>query len=340
MSNKINLNVLAALAGCLLCIFMWCAGEAALWAIEKINPAPAVEPPTYPSNFFKQDEFGIFEATPGNHRCFHKGSDGHMLYDRTYAIDEYGRRITPVDSSNRDQFIAFVGCSFTFGEGVADDETLPFYVGQAAKRHVPYNYGMMGLSSYDVLAKIENIDFQKEMKEPRGIFIYLFMADHLNRIMGSMEVMGWDFNGCYYHPSSTGQLVRKGDYRTGRPVITRFYKLLSKSRILRALNIDLPVRTGDVDLKRVAQAARAMDTAVKQKYPGSEFYVVIYPGPHPDRLAGYIEAQGVKVLDYTKLFGHADPPYYLTKEDQHPSPLAYRTLAERIVKDLQLDTVR
>lgn len=336
MKFKINPNVLVFFGGCLFCLIIWFAIEGGLWAYEKMTAKP-VEAPTYPKTFFKQDEFGIFEARQGRHLCYHKGPEGKLLYEQTYPIDEFGRRETPVEPGERDRYILFFGCSYTFGEGIGQEQTLPYHVGGFAPRYRPYNYGMMGLGPYDALAKIENIDLKKEVKEPKGIFIYLFMADHMGRIMGNMDVMTWNFNGCYYEMSPEGKLVRKGDYRSGRPLLTKLYRLLSKSRILRALNINLPFRIGDNDLHRIAEAAQAMDEAVKRKYPESEFYTVLYPGPHPDRLAQYIQDKGVKVLDYSKLFSCYDPLYYIAEADQHPSNLAYQTIAEHIVKDLQLD---
>jgi hypothetical protein len=333
---KMNPDLLALLGGVLFCIILIAFVEVALrlYAPQKSNVIERFYSPDY----WRSDEFGIIEAKPGQYRSFLKNlKNDQFTYDVTYAIDEYGRRITPIDKGDRDRFILFFGCSFTYGEGVHNDQTLPYYVGRLATQHTPYNYGYHGLGPFDALAKIESIDFKNEVRETQGIIIYTFMPDHLNRLMGSMSTMAWHFNGAYYRKSAAGKLVRNGDFKTGRPIRTRLYTLLSKSRILEALKINLPPKIGDYDLKFFVQTCQAMDTIIKEKFPRSAFYVVIYPGTDSDRLVQYLKEGGIKYLDYTQLFDRSDPKFYLSEDDHHPAPLAYQLVAEQIVKDLHLD---
>ena len=334
--NKVNPDLLALFGGILFCIILVSFVEVALrlYAPWKSNVLERYYAPDYRGS----DEFGIIEAKPGQYRSFLKNlKNDQFIYDVTYSIDDYGRRITPVDKGNRDRFILFFGCSFTYGEGVGDDQTLPYHVGRLAAHYTPYNYGYHGLGPFDALAKIENIDFKNEVRETPGIIIYTFMPDHLNRLLGSMSTMGWHFNGAYYRKSAAGKLVRNGDFKTGRPIWTRIYTLLSKSRILEVLKINLPPKIGDYDLKLFAQTCQAMDAIIKAKFPQSAFYVVIYPGTNSDRLVQYLEEGGIKYHDYTRLFDPADPKFYLSEDDHHPAPLAYQLVAEQIVNDLHLD---
>jgi hypothetical protein len=49
-----------------------------------------------------------------------------LIYEVDYTTDKFSRRVTPWHgSSQADKFALFFGCSFTFGQGVKDDETLP-----------------------------------------------------------------------------------------------------------------------------------------------------------------------------------------------------------------------
>jgi len=334
--SKVNPNLLAFLGGIVFCIILISSVEVALrlYAPRKSSFLERF----YSTDYWRRDEFGIIEAKPGQYRSFLKNlKNGQFIYDVTYFIDKHGRRITPVDKRNRDRFVLFFGCSFTYGEGVPDDQTLPYYVGRLTAQYTPYNYGYHGLGPFDALAKIENINFKNEVRETQGIIIYTFMSDHLNRLMGSMSTMVWHFNGAYYQKSSAGKLVRNGDFKTGRPIRMRLYTLLSKSRILEALKINLPSRIGDYDLKLFVQTCQAMDTMIKEKFPQSAFYVVIYPRTNSDRLVQYLKEAGIKYLDYTQLFDRSDPKFSLSVDDHHPTPLAYQLVAEQIVKDLHLD---
>lgn len=337
---KVNPDLLALLVGIVFCIILISSVEVALrlYVPRKSNILERF----YSTDYWRRDEFGIIEAKPGQYRSFLKNlKNNQFVYDVTYFIDDYGRRITPVDKRDRNRFILFFGCSFTYGEGVRDDQTLPYHIGRLAAQHTPYNYGYHGLGPFDALAKIENIDFKNEVRETQGIIIYTFVSNHLNRLKGSMSTMVWHFNGAYYRKSSAGKLVRNGDFKTGRPIQTRLYTLLSKSRILEALKINLPPSIGDHDLKLFVQTCQAMDTITKEKFSQSAFYVVIYPGTrNSTRLIQYLNEGGIKYLDYSQLFDTSDPQFYLSKDDHHPTPLAYQLVAEQIVKDLHLSNAR
>ena len=55
--------------------------------------------------------------------------DGHIEFEATYTLDSEGLRttVTPQEGKPRG-CIVFFGCSFTFGDGVDDADTLPSQV--------------------------------------------------------------------------------------------------------------------------------------------------------------------------------------------------------------------
>jgi hypothetical protein len=53
-----------------------------------------------------------------------RARDGHVIYDASYAIDAAGLRVTPPGKPGPPTF--FFGDSFTFGEGVDDQHSLPY----------------------------------------------------------------------------------------------------------------------------------------------------------------------------------------------------------------------
>ena len=89
---------------------------------------------------------------------------GTLLYQATYTTDAYHRRITPIDHlEQRHKFLLFFGCSMTFGLGVNDDETMPFYVAQFASHYHPYNYGVSGYGPHYMLAQLQRGALTKEI---------------------------------------------------------------------------------------------------------------------------------------------------------------------------------
>src|SRR5262249_21411136 len=86
------------------------------------TPGPAIE-----------DELLGYKP-PSNAEVFStKKFDGDLIFNVVYSTDEHNRRITPVKNrKQRNRFILFFGCSMVFGEGVGNEETMPFYVAQYA----------------------------------------------------------------------------------------------------------------------------------------------------------------------------------------------------------------
>ena len=146
---------------------------------------------------------------------------GQRLHQATYTTDAYHRRITPVDHpEQRHKFLLFFGCSMTFGLGVNDDETMPFYVAQYASHYRPYNYGVSGYGPHYMLAQLQRGDLPKEIHEHQGIAIYTFIDHHINRAIGTMRVYNqWEQHAPFYTLDAHDRLVRKGDFTSGRPLV-------------------------------------------------------------------------------------------------------------------------
>jgi hypothetical protein len=333
-------RITALLFGSGLCLVLILAFEG-IFRLVKFNDTPIVL--NYPDLYYEKYEFGVKRARIGKNRVFAKNKKtGKLIYDVVYTVDDRGRRSTPVtDREQRNTFILFFGGSFTYGEGVNDDQTLPHEVGRHAPHYMPYNYGFHGLGPFDALAKIENIDFSKEVTEKNGIAIYTYMDGHIHRVVGSMIVMGWKHDEVYYRKADSGELVRMGTFETGRPFLTFIYSFLNKLEIFKALHINFPLTFSDHHIELTALCFQNMRDEFRKKYPYGDFYVVIYPGSRYSKLlTTYFNDKGIRFLDYSRLFNARDPKFCLAKEDFHPSALAYQTIAEKIVKDLHLHNVK
>ena len=88
--------------------------------------------------------------------------DGQVFYDVTYTINKYGLRVSPHDLkeniTNTYNFknILFFGGSFTFGEGVNDDENLPWKIEKKSNYKLKsYNFGFHGYGSHQMLRTLE-----------------------------------------------------------------------------------------------------------------------------------------------------------------------------------------
>jgi len=330
-------KLFATLFGIALCLSLILAVEVTLRVIGFHSPSYYSEGPI---KYYERYDFGVSKPLSGQHRSFSKRiKTGEYIYDVIYTVDEKGRRVTSVTNrQQRNRFILFFGGSFTYGEGIRDDQTLPYAVGQMAPHYMPYNYGFHGHGPFDVLAKLENIDLKNEVREDSGLFIYYFARFHILRVIGAMHSMRFKYDDPFYKKNNRDEFVRAGSFSTGRPLQTFTFRVLLYSKILEALNISFPLRISDQHIQLTAECFEQIQKEFKKQYPQGEFYVLIYPENKGinSRLMPYFEEKGIRYLNYSKLFPREDPQYYLAEEDRHPSALANQKLAEAMVRDLRL----
>ena len=55
----------------------------------------------------------------------------------------------------KSEFVIFTGCSFVFGEGVNDNQTLPYLYGKQNPAVRCYNYGFPGYGTQQMLAVLQ-----------------------------------------------------------------------------------------------------------------------------------------------------------------------------------------
>ena len=134
------------------------AGVAAatLAGVEAYLAANEREPPKHSSGWLAHDKASGFVPISGTRARVTRTERGRQSYDVTYTIDENGLRIAPPASTEPVGTVLFFGCSFTFGDGVEDDETLPYQVGlQSEGRWHTFNFAPGGQGPQYMLAALE-----------------------------------------------------------------------------------------------------------------------------------------------------------------------------------------
>jgi hypothetical protein len=270
-----------------------------------------------------------------------KRIEGGSLYDVEYEIDEKGRRVTPVEArEQRDRFLLVLGDSFSFGEGVQSDETLPACVARRAPRYVPYNYAFHGYGPNQLLAKLETGTLRDEVREPEGVLVYALIGAHVSRAIGSMVVYtSWAHDAPYYALDPSGNPVRRGTFTTGRPWTSIGYAILGGSQVLKFLHLDVPPVVTDRHLTLTVRMIGRSAALFRESFGAQRFVVLVYPERWPSaiagRLASALSREGIEMLDYSSLFG-SDRAQYFLPEDRHPTPRAHEAVAEQLVADLGL----
>lgn len=259
-----------------------------------------------------------------------------LIYKQYYHTDEFGRRISPPthpDSTYRD-FVMVTGCSFAFGYGLNDHQTLSYFLDSLSDMR-GYNYGVYGYGTQQTLALLQSRNLHREISEPNGTLIHLFIDDHIARLIGSRRLIKlWAIKYPYYRLED-GKPVRHGSFWTGRHFLTRLYRAISQSAIIDLFDIDIPWYVSDGHLKLFASVLKESQSEFKKQYPDGNFLVVIGPGSKYGKraVAALVEAN-VPVLDLSELIDPKTKRYQIHWTEGHPNANYYRELADTITKAL------
>jgi hypothetical protein len=112
-----------------------------------------------------------------------------LLFKVVYNLDENGLRRTPSIVSNKEtKSVVFFGCSFTFGFGLNDNETVPYIVqDKGGNKFKVYNFGMDGYGPQQMLYVIEHNIMDTILKFEPSNFVYIAIPDHINRMLGQYD---------------------------------------------------------------------------------------------------------------------------------------------------------
>lgn len=287
-------------------------------------------------SFYIEDKDLGAVALPNLNLDCQKKVDGKAIWDVIYHTDHYGRRISTIlPSADPREFAIFFGCSFLFGEGANDDQTIPSYFARKNPEYRPYNYGIPGYGTQQMLAKLETGTLRQEVAEEDGVGLYLYLEDvHEARVVGTMEVVNaWASTFPCYELKSGGGVVNHGSFADARPLLLTTYRMLEKSNFVRYMGIRFPT-LADRHYALTAEIVAESQRQFKAQMNVDRFCVVIFPKrnahkkllPHLDRLK-------VPYIDYSDLFD-PEPEGYKFMGDGHPTPRANELLVEHLGTDL------
>jgi hypothetical protein len=317
----------------------------ALWFGMKTGGSARIEAEGYHrGRYFKSDPLLGYGAQPQTSVKVRKVFGKHTVYDVRYHIDEHGLRESgrhAVISPRHGQNILFFGCSFTFGEGVSDEESLPYQI--ALKSHglyTTYNFGFHGYGPHQMLAILQSGRDQKIVDRGRptthAVHIAL-LPSHIDRMMGRND---WDLTGPRYIRSERDpEGVRwAGPFRS--QIRTWIERLSKPSQIYHRVISPLlyPYSSGPrpaSELTTYAALLKASQRLFERRY-GGQFVVIIWPDPQasPAPFAQLLRSHQIPHItidDLIPALTKDRSPYFLNG-DGHPSAKAYREIADALLK--------
>lgn len=280
--------------------------------------------------------------------------EGEVLYHVKYTIDQHGLRTAAgfmPERKGEPECSLFFGDSFTFGEGVRDEDTLPARVGQKLNgRYQTYNFGFLGYGPHQMLAELQHGLVDAAIACKPVVAIYQALPGHVSRAAG---LEAWDQIGPKFVREHDGSVMWKGPFAETTPHdmqgrFRRFHQHLSneakhyflKSALYRGLLfMHRPVMDEDIDL--FISIVDASKQLVETRYQSATFHVVFwdFSGDNPieAKIIEGLKAKGIQLHLISNILpnyrGHEEL-FEIHRADRHPNALAYDLLADYVAKEI------
>ncbi len=284
---------------------------------------------------FKAGPAGLFHGPAG------------VLFDVKYTIDSNGLRVAPPWRIDNASTVLFFGCSFTFGEGLEDRETLPYQVGvQSGGRYRTFNFAFEAYSPAQTLAEIEHGMVSRVVDTTPRYAFYVAIPNHVWRVAGRTA---WGGHAPRYVLAADGTVHQEGYFEDRRPLALRLgfgqraSGQLNKSAMWRMLSMS-DSRITDDDIRLYFAVVRRSQDLLTTQYPGIQFHVILWPNQVAwQQRATYLKLRdgfrrmGIPldlVEDILPGYSTDRTPYILGSSDHHPNALADRLLAQYILSKI------
>lgn len=143
-----------------------------------------------------------------SYRHTKKDKEG-IIFDYVSNMSKHGYRVTS-SSGNEKKHLFFTGCSITFGQGIADEETFPYLVSKDLKNHHVINMGLRGAGIHDQLFFWRAMNFAEIFSQEEGMMIYTIIPDHFARFARSWRYLNWAFPFSTTYDYEDGEFIYKG----------------------------------------------------------------------------------------------------------------------------------
>ncbi len=280
-----------------------------------------------------------YDASKGHRRPYMQGGGSVAFVDVSTTASGYRSNLPTEDKAPGIKRLVGVGDSFLFGDGVPNEATFFYLVGQALQGVESFNLGVPGYDITDVLATTQ---VKVPALHPDIVLYTLILNDppaHLSPDLAALAGEALKLNRELFAAP------------TGLAHFSALARLIQKSRSHRAL---------DTAYRAVVQASfekgtgsrNGFDSALLQMRDevealGAQFIVVIFPllnrldGAYPflsihQDLRGMFEDEGIVYLDLQEIFeGRDASELWVHPTDQHPNEIAHKIAADALLPFLQ-----
>lgn len=266
--------------------------------------------------------------------------DGTLIYDVSLSTDALGHRTTVSAAGDQARHLIFFGCSFTWGEGVADQETLPSQTARRMPGYRGYNLGGPGAGPADMLWRTRSLGALKHVVETEGIAIFTLISDHVARTISSYSVVGVWGPHMIEAVDEGGWIRAERSHKFESPLRTLFATIVMKSNAGKLVGFNWPPTVERAHFELTARTIAELRAEYLKVFPKGRFYVLAFPlETHlTESVLPELDKLGVPYFDYTgfQLWQYTNKPIVFP-HDGHPTAEAYRMTGEQLARDLRND---
>jgi hypothetical protein len=273
-------------------------------------------------------------APISNQRIHHVLRIGDRTFvDAVYTINELGLRVVPgSEGGPGDETIVFMGCSFTYGIGVQDHETLPAQVAACCPRKNLLNFAFGGYGPQQMLANLESGRVARICPTPPRKVIFQMIPDHVRRVRGWVHFAA-NFPRYVRHEGGVRREGNLNDSWWSRMVMPHVWKSTIFERVV------APRMAGTTDVELAAAIVRQSAEEVSRQFPGCEFHVLFWN--HPDKrltlpLRRRLEEAGIHLHSLEQQIPELlnVGKKYRIPHDGHPTAETNRLMADYVCREI------
>ena len=283
---------------------------------------------------WRRDEMGMgSQPVPNTTITFEESLGGQLINDVTYRFDGSGLREIPGAVQGGPYKVVFFGCSYMFGHGVKDDQTLPYYFVREAKRTFEgFNFAGDGWGPHQMLREIETGFIRRVAGRPE-LAIYEAIPDHLRRVAGRAP---WE-DGPKYDLCRGNEACYSGQYHSADYATCR--RWLDRSWIVRFFENHSERLSQPTDLPLYLAVLKRTRTLLEEN--GTRFVIVLWDQNElANTIMKALKANQFDVIALSSIFPESDLKNgLLTQLDRHPSPATNQAIAAYLWKQVGEPTV-
>lgn len=285
-------------------------------------------------------------------------AQGNLIYKAAYSIiPDSGFNTLPlnhriaynINDPSRDSLeFVFLGCSFTFGTGVADTATMAYRVGKQLNYNT-VNLGGSGFGTHQAY-QIFTHKYNQVPDHKKRVFVYTLIPDHLLR---AKCIYTWCLNDPYFEVAGDSLKLLGPAYKNTSAarsqVLVRLFSLNRALSLVADLGNNIVQTKGaesvtEKDYQRVGLMLQQMNQTIQAR--GDVFIVIHwddYKGSANPKGGYYVDQEkikslltqlpGARVVNASSFFDSGNPANIIA-QDNHPSGQGNALMAGAVIQAL------